>query len=1025
MKNLYSIFLLSKRLIVVLTLFFATQFCFAQQQNINVTGTVTSSDDKLGIPGVNVIIKGTTNAAITDMDGNFTILAPKNAVLQFSSIGFKAQEVLVKGDRINVIMSSDSQELKEVVVIGYGNQRKEAVTGSVVSIKGDQLREIPSPNITQALQSRVAGVEMSQTSSQPGATMQIRIRGTRSLTGSNDPLIVLDGIPFAGSIGDINTDDIKSIDILKDASATAIYGSRGANGVILVTTNKGVKGQEAKFTYNSYYGLKTVFAEYPMMNGAQFTKLRAAAGIYTSNGVDEAPGVNTNWQNLLYNKSSTIKNHYLGISGGTAKGSYNFSLSYFKDEAVIPLQNYERFAMQSSLDQEIGAFRFGFSSNNNYSISNGSSLGVYGALSMSPIADPYNPDGSLKRIVKMPLDDQYVYSRQGLNGLGDKFIDQTRAFASYNTVYAEVKIPGIEGLKFRTNLGGTVRMANGGNYIGEGVFNVNATTVSTANINSATTINWAVENLLTYDRTFAQKHKINAVALYSAQQNTYNYSSVSARDIPSDAFQFYNLGLAAGEKIIDPANQSYTQTGLKSYMGRVMYSFDDRYLLSATIRSDGSSVLAPGHQWHTYPAVSAGWNIKKESFLKNASKIDLLKLRVGYGQTSNQAVPPYQTLGLLSTRPYNFGDAYSTGYYVSKAPSPSLGWEFSKTWNYGIDFGFFNNRLTGTAEYYIQKTENVLLNVDLPVTAGVPSYLNNIGATQNKGVEFSLNGVILDNPKGLTWDAGFNVYANRNKLVSLASGQKTDEGNLWFVGKPINVVYDYKRIGLWQEGDPNLAILEPGGNVGMIKVQYTGTYNPDGTPTRAIGAADRQVINVNPKYQGGFNTHLTYKGFDLGIVGGFQNGGILISTLYGSSSYLNLLDGRRGNVNVDYWTPDNTNARYPKPGGITSSNNPKYGSTLAYFDASYVKIRTISLGYTFQQQFLKDAGISKLRLYGTVQNPFVLYSPYHKATGMDPEPNSYGNQNQAVNTTYKSSLLTIGTNTPTTRNFIIGMNVSF
>src|SRR5690606_8918869 len=403
----------------------------------------------------------------------------------------------------------------------------------------------------------------------------------------------------------------------------------------------------------------------------------------------------------------------------------------------------------------------------------------------------------------------------------------------------------------------------------------------------------------------------------------------------------------------------------------------------------------------SYPAISAGWNIANESFMESVDEISLLKLRVGYGETSNQAVDPYKTLGLLSTRPYNFGGDFVTGYYVSELENPRLGWEFSETWNYGLDFGLFNNRLSGTLEYYVQNTNNVLLGVNLPPTSGVGSYTANIGETQNKGFELSLNGVILDNPSGVTWSAGFNLYSNKNKLTALASGQQEDEANWWFVGKPINVIYDYNRLGLWQEGDPYLDILEPGGNVGMIKVEYTGDYNEDGTPTRAIGTDDRQVLDVNADFQGGFNTNVNYKNFDLGIVGGFQSGGILISTLYGSTGYLNMLNGRRGNVDVDYWTPENTDARYPKPGGITSGDNPKYGSTLSYFDASYVKIRTITLGYTFNQDFIKKVGIDKLRLYTTVQNAFVLYSPYHKETGLDPEPNSYGNQNAAVTDTYQ------------------------
>ncbi|MFP9116035.1 SusC/RagA family TonB-linked outer membrane protein [Flavobacterium sp. RHBU_3] len=1029
MENLYKVLIASKRMLLLFTLFLAPHFIM-QAQNISVTGTVTSAEDKLGVPGVNVVIKGTTNATTTDFDGNYTISVPSGTVLVFSSVGFKTQEITVTGTTLNVTLESDTKQLEEVVVVGYGAQRKEAVTGSVVSIKGEQLREMPAANITQALQGRLAGVELAQTSTKPGATMQIRIRGTRSLNASNDPLVVLDGIPFAGSLSDLSSDDIKSIEILKDASATAIYGSRGANGVILVTSNKGQKGGEAHFTYNGYFGTKEVFSYYPMMNGPKYAKLRTAAGMYT-NGLDEADDVNTNWQDLFY-RTGTMQNHYMGVSGGTPKGSYNFSTSYYKEEAVIPLQDYQRVTLQGSLDQEIGLFRFGFTSNNNYSINNGNSLNMYGVLSMSPLANPYNEDGSWKRTVRMPLDEQWVYSKYTLEHLGDKYVDKTKAFSSYNTLYGEVKIPWVDGLKFRTNLGGTVRTSNSGSYTGEGVFSTTADTPSVASIGNSLTTNWTIENLLTYDHTFSEKHKVNAVALYSAQENMYNSSSISAKNIPSDAFQFYNLGQAQGEVTINPANQAYQKSGLLSYMGRVMYSYNDKYMLSATMRSDASSRLAPGHQWHTYPAVSAGWNIKGESFLKESKTIDLLKLRVGYGETSNQSVDPYKTLGLLSTRPYNFGGTYSTGYYVSQLPNPKLGWEYSKTWNYGVDFGFFNSRITGTVEYYVQDTNNVLLSVGLPATSGVSSYTANIGATQNKGFELTLNGLIIDNPDGFSWDAGINLYANRNKLVSLASGATRDESNWWFVGHPINVIYDYQRVGLWQEGDPYIAILEPGAandptvdnGLGMIKVKYTGEYNDDGTPVRAIGTDDRQIMDVNPKYQGGFNTHFNYKGFDLGIVGAFQNGGILISTLYGSAGYLNLMDGRRGQVDVDYWTPDHTNTRYPNPKSQRSSNNPKYGSTLGYFDGSYVKIRTISLGYTFKQDFLKRNGVQKLRLYSTLQNPWVIYSPYHKATGMDPETNSYGDENSAVSS-YQRRLLTQGVNTPVTRNLMIGMNITF
>jgi TonB-linked outer membrane protein, SusC/RagA family len=992
-------------------------------QNIAVKGVVKDINGE-PLLGVNVRQVGTTVGTVTDIEGNYSLQVKKDAKLLFSFVGFINQTVNVEGrSTINVTLKEDSKTLEEVVVIGYGSQRKESVTGSVASVKGDVMRDVPSSNISQALQGRVAGVDMSQTSSKPGASMQIRVRGTRSLNASNDPLIVLDGLPFAGSISDISPSDIKSIDILKDASATAIYGSRGANGVILITSNKGSKGDKAKVSYNSYYGLKEVFGKYPMMNASEFKKLRTDANKYTI-GVDESEDVDIDWQDLYY-RTAQVTSHDLAVSGGTEKSSYNFGAGYYKDQAVLPGQDYTRYSVRGSLDQEIGKyFRFGFTTNNNFAINNGSNLGIYGNISTSPISNPYNEDGTLKRTVKMPLDENWVYTRKTIENLDDQWIDQTKAFGSYNTIYGEVKVPGVEGLKYRANLGLNYRQSNSGNYTGQGVFNSTATTPSTASISNSLTTNWAIENLVTYDRTFAQKHQVNVVAMYSAEQTRYNSSQISAKNIPADAFQFYNLGRAQGEITVNPDYQGYQVSGLMSWMGRAMYSYDNRYMISATFRSDGSSRLAKGHQWHTYPALSVGWNIKNESFMKDVKMIDALKLRVGYGETSNQSVDPYKTLGLLATRPYNFGTTTATGLYVSELPNPKLGWEFSKTWNYGLDFAFLGNRLTGTIEYYVQNTDNVLLSVSLPPTAGVGSYMANIGKTQNKGFELSLNGVILDNLNGWTWEAGVNLYSNKNKLVELASGADRDESNWWFVNHSINCIYDYQKIGLWQDGDANLQKYVPGGNVGMIKVKYTGDYNADGTPTRQIGPADRQIIEVDPDFQGGFNTRVAYKDFDLSVVGAFKSGGVLISTLYGSSGYLNMLTGRRGNVKVDYWTPENTNAKYPKPGGSMDGDNPKFGSTLGYFDASYLKVRTITLGYNFKQRWVKNAGIDKLRLYCTIQNPFVLFSPYNKESGMDPETNSYGNENAAV-TSYNKRLLTIGTNTPSTRNYLIGLNLTF
>jgi TonB-dependent starch-binding outer membrane protein SusC len=1036
-KNSLQRHLWEKVLAMTLLVFlscFAAPAAFAQ--NI-VRGKVTNNAGE-PVPRASINVKGTAVGANTGDDGSYSITAAKGSILIVTSINYATKEVTV-GDEstINIQLASAATDLGEVVVVGYGTQRKEAVTGSVASIGGEKMRDVPSPNISQALQGRLAGVDIAQTSTKPGATMQIRIRGTRSLSADNNPLIVLDGIPFIGSLADLNPNDIKSIDVLKDASATAIYGSRGANGVILVTTDKGGKNRKPRINYSGYVGAQKVFAKYPMMNGPQFVALRKAiatipSAIQYSNGQDENDSTNTDWQDLFY-QTGIVTDHNISLSGGSETGSYNFGGGYYLNKGVIPTQQYKRYSLRGSLDQQVGKlFRFGFNTNSNYNQSEGSQVGLYSTLTSTPISSPYNADGTLKRGIRMSIDNQYIYTKDVVENLrdNDQWLNETRGFATYNAVYGEVKAPFLNGLKYRVNLGLDYIQINNGAYTGTGVGDaLNPTTASTASVDNRNTVHWTLENLLTFDRTFG-KHSINAVALYSVEQNKYNRSNMSALNIPADAFEFYNLG-QAGTVTVDPVNQDYQLWGLKSAMGRVMYSYDNRYMISGTVRSDASSRLAPGHKWHTYPAVSAGWNIGNESFIQDLGIFNNLKLRAGFGQTSNQAIAPYATLGQLATRPYNFGPTtYSTGVYVNQLPNPELGWEFSKTWNFGLDFSILKNRLSGTIEYYITKTEDILLELGLPPTSGVTSYTANIGATQNKGLELSLNGTILDNVNGFTWDAGINFYANKNKLVSLASGSSRDEANWWFVGHNINAIYDYEKVGLWQKDDPYLSTLEPGGNIGMIKVKYTGGFKSDGTPERAIGADDKQIMDVDPDFQGGFNTRVAYKGFDLGVVGFYRHGGILFSTIHGSSGYLNMLSGRRNNLDVDYWTPENPNAKYPKPGGIISSDNPKYGTTLSYFDGSFLKIRTITLGYDFNQRLIRNQNL-KMRMYFTVQNPFVMFSPFHKESGLDPETNSFGNENVSStgaissNTNLLKRILTVGYNTPSTRNYIVGVNLTF
>ena len=1026
----------------------ATESVASVQQSRQATGRVADSQGPL--IGATVMEKGTNNGTVTDFNGNFTLSVKSGATLVVSYVGYETQEVRA-GENLHITLQEDGHIVNEVVVIGYGTQRREAVTGSVANIGGEKLNQIAASNAAQALQGRVAGVLMTQTNSKPGAEMQIRIRGQRSLTASNDPLIVLDGIPFMGNLSDINPADIKSMDILKDASATAIYGSRGANGVIIITTAKGNQGAPAKVSYNGYVSFKKVFKKYPMMDGPTFSKFRQYAGKY-QNSLDESDDINTDWQDLYY-QTGVGHSHDISVTGGTNGGSYSFGAGYYHDESVVPTEQYNRVSVRGNFDQMVGKwFRFGLNTNNNYNKNEGVN-NIYNVLSSTPISSPYDKDGNLKRYNALPADDQVVITKETVERDKDIWLNETKGIGSYNTLFGEVKCPWVEGLSYRINIGLNFRSSKNGNFTGTGVNNKDPNAVSGAGVSENQTRNWTVENLITYDRTFAEKHNVNVVGMYSAEQTTYESTGGSAQDIPADFFQYYALDKATGQAYL--TNFNYWQSGLMSWMGRVMYSYDNKYMLSVALRSDASSRLAKGHQWHTYPAVSAGWNIARESFMEDLKWIDNLKLRVGYGETSNQSISPYSTLGGLAVRNYNFGNGtnYKAGYYVNALPNPELGWEYSKTWNFGLDFSLFNGRLSGSFEYYIQKTKDILLDVSLPSTSGVSSFTGNIGNTQNKGFELTLNGIIFDNKNGWTWEAGINLYANRNKLtkltgtepIVLADGtvqEERDVANRWFVGYPIDVIYDYEYDGIWNKEDvyevtlpdgtktTNLAILEPGGDIGMIKVKYNDdVLDANGVPTRQIGDDDRRIQSMEPDLLGGFNTTVGYKGFDLTVIGAFQIGGKLISAIHSGNGYLNMLDGRRNNIDVDYWTEENTGAKYPRPNGIRSGDNPKYASTLGYFDAGYLKVRAITLGYNFENiKAIKNFGISRLRLYATIQNPFVLFSPFNNESGLDPETNSWANQNTAVaysEYSGKHKMPIVGYNTPSTRNFMFGLNVTF
>ncbi|MFO7370784.1 MAG: TonB-dependent receptor [Bacteroidales bacterium] len=1000
-------------------------------QPITVTGTVAYQDNE-PLPGVYVVIEGTNTGVVTDANGKFSIQVPNaDASLVFSYVGFNSETVAVAGKSvINITMIPDITSLEEVVVIGYGTAKRLDVSGSIVSTNSKVIGEVPSTNATSALQGRLPGIEMSQVSTRPGADMQIRIRGERSLSGDNDPLIVVDGIPFQGKMNDIAPSDIKNIDILKDASATAIYGSRGANGVILVTTFRGVSNAAPSITYNGYYGVKTVAKKYPVYNGNEFQDFKNATinttykDQYTPLELEMiAAGKETDWQDLMYD-NAMVTNHDLSISTGGERGAYTIGAGYYNETAVLPGQEYKRYSVRTAIDQEIGKFlKVGLSSQNAYSLTDGESASIMNnILTLSPLMPAYNDDGSIRIEPTEGHVDKY-YNPLLLNN-EDSWRETRKRFSTFNSLYGEIKFT--PWLKYRLNLGLSFYQENYGNFYGS-VTPFKAGSESSASNENRHFTSWTAEHLLYFDKVLAEKHRVNATLMYSAEQSEYTKTNMGANNLNADYLFWYNLGLADGTKTITAGDQIYSKKGLLSYMGRLMYSFDDRYSFTATYRRDGASVLADGEKWHGYSAFSAGWNISNENFMQNVSAISLLKLRLGYGQTSNQAIDPYQTLGLLSQVPYNFGNTNIYGAYVTMLPNPNLGWEYTKNVNIGIDFGLLDSRITGYIDLYQQKTNDVLYQVALPSSSGVsrPVY-QNIGNTQNRGIEFAVSAQVVkpQSTGGFGWDVDFNIYANRNEITKLQGGVSEDIGNGFFVGEPFNVIYDYVNEGIIQEDEaPYLGTYAAG------KIKIADISGPAGVPDGQITGDDRKILGSSePDFSGGITTRFNYKGFDLSVVTFFKSGGLLISTMHMPHTYLSTNNGRRNSIKVDYWTPENPGGKFPQPGNQAEAEQNDWGTTLGYYDASFWKFRTITLGYTLNSNLVSKVGGKDARIYVTCQNPFTLFSPYMKdGDGLDPEATGRGAQGATPTMTggLTDRALTIGANTPPTRNFLVGLSVRF
>jgi len=1015
------------KIVFLLCLLFFVQICFSQ--NVPIKGTIVSQSGE-PLQGVSIVVKGSSTGTSTKSDGSFEISAPLNSTLVFTYVGYISKEVKVTANETNLSLQllTDKNELSQVIVVGYGTRRKSDVTGAITSISEQSIKDVPASNLASAIQGQASGVDIQRSgaNSKPGATPTILIRGSRSLTASNSPLIVVDGIPFNGSLNDLNQDDVSSVEILKDASSTAIYGSRGANGVILITTKRG-RSSKPVFTYSGYAGQTKLIREFPVMNAEEFTTFKKWANItanpgkytglddplFLTNGVfapEEVEGIktgrNTDWQSYIY-KTGIMTDHQIGITAGNDITQYAISGGYFNQTGIYQGQQFRRYTIKASIDQQLGKrFKVGLSSLNMYSIRSGESANPMAqALRASPLVSPFDSTG---RVVNdfVPGSASQVW-----NPLADLLpgavAEERKRLGTFTTLFVEVNL--LKGLKYKFNSGVELTNDTYSNYYsGKTSFRVNQSGAAASNRNNNSS-SYTLENLVIYDKAF-RKHKLNFTGLYSIQElktisNQFDYN------ISSDILASFNPVYSSNLK----GQGNAPVWDILSYMGRINYSFNDRYLATFTVRTDGSSRLAPGNKWHTYPSAAVAWNLSRESFFR-VQKINNLKLRASYGTVGNTAINPYQTLGALSPLVYNYGSNFVTGAYLSNAANDSLTWENTSTANVGLDFGLFNNRIAGSIEVYQQFTSSLLLSQTLPITSGIPNALvRNVGKTENRGLEVHISTINIQGrtKNDFTWTSDINFFINRGKITELANGAAKDVANGWFVGQPIDVYYDFKRVGIWQNTPQDsaeakrlgLTITGSGSVIGTIRV--ADISGPNGKPDGKIDQTyDRIIVGTaEPKWEGGTTQRFAFKGFDLTVVAFARWGYTLNSSLYGGN-FVNTYQGTYNNLKTHYWTPTNHEQWNPKPDA--GRTNPLNRSVLSYFDGSFVKIRSMSLGYNLSPNIIQKFGARSLRVYAIATDPFILFSPYRDAGGIDPEGAG-----------------TVGIDTPPVRSLTFGLNLSF
>ena len=998
---------------------------FAQNK---VTGTVVDATGEAVI-GASVIIKGTNNGTVTDFEGNFTLAnVPQNANLVISYIGYRTQTIAVSGkNQINVTLEEDKQLLDEVVVVGYGVQRKSDVTGALTRVGEKELGTKPVSNAFEALQGKAAGVDITS-SQRPGTVGSILIRGSRSLNASNSPLYVVDGVPLqAGGIETLNPRDIESIDILKDASSTAIYGSRGANGVVLVTTKRGQEGK-MQLSYNGSFTFEKIVDKSPAMSASDYITWRRWAYYNANpdgNPMGDAPdqakdkdyfsGDDVAWANIMkgwesgtwdgskvtdtdwtdfVTQTGVTQEHSISARGGSKNASGIVSFGYLNNKGTQKGQSYERFNLSAAADVKgTEWFKAGGSINASYGkqdygfsrtgqSSNSGPTDIYGAAkNILRYTLPYDDAGNIVLMPGGTATNTYTVIDEWT-----KSNDERETFRALGSFYAQVDFGKIwkplDGIQYKIQFGPDFRYYRLGNFI-DSSSAARGGGNNYARRNDERHFAWTLDNMLLYNKVFGD-HSVGLTLLQSASKTNNESSSMNAVNIPLASYKWNNMGSVdiTDTKYSAGMGTGLSENQLSSYMARVNYSYMDRYLLTASARWDGSSVLAEGNKWDFFPSMALGWRMEQESWLRDVKWIDQLKLRLGVGVTGNSAVDPYGTLGVISSYWMPFTGASNTQifvtnepYYTSgsnKMPNKNLGWEKTTQWNFGIDFSFLRGRIGGTIDMYTSRTKDLLMTMTVPSLTGYPSMLANIGETKNKGIEVTLNTIPVMY-KDFTWNSNLNFAWQKDEIVELSNGKEDDINNAWFIGESIAVYYGYDNAGLWQdtpEDQEEMAKFNENLTGKNDKKFTPGMVRPvDQNGDYIINADDRVILgNRNPRFTMGWSNTFSWKGLELVVE---LSGRFGYTANVGGEGQLGMYQQRE----ISYWTPNNPNADYQKPVYNQSGGDP-YSNLLGYKDASFIKLRNLSLGYTFDKKLLGKLGIglNGAKLYVQGRNLGMLYS---------------------------------------------------